>query len=133
MNVVVRTNGEPSASLAGLADHIRAPNPAVTISGVTLRTREMGLRMALGGGRGHVLRLVLATAAMPAIAGIVGGGAGALAAAGWLRAGLFGVAPTDPITFTGSATLLLGVTIAAAVVPARRALRVDPVRALREE
>jgi len=97
------------------------------------RTHEIGVRVALGASRGQILKLVLRQAVVVTAAGIVLGlGLGALLATG-LSSLLFGVRPLDPVTF-GGATLLLGaVALAASLVPARRAMRADPIAALRCE
>ena len=97
------------------------------------RTHEIGVRMALGAQRADVLKLVLADAARITIAGVPIG----LVAAGLLtsliKSMLFGVSARDPLTFAAVAILLSGVAFAACYVPARRALRVDPIVALRHE
>jgi predicted lysophospholipase L1 biosynthesis ABC-type transport system permease subunit len=97
------------------------------------RTREIGIRIALGGTRRAVVRSVLAQALTPALWGVGLGlvGAGALSTA--LSAALLGVAPVDPVTFGGAATVLLLAALAAGYFPARRAARVDPVVTLRSE
>ena len=100
---------------------------------VTLRTREIGLRMALGAQSGDVVRFIVAHAMRLALAGVAGGLAGAAALARLLEAHLYGVRPGDPLTFAAVAALLVGVTLAACYLPARRAARVDPVIALRYE
>jgi len=100
---------------------------------VLRRTREIGVRMALGAQRADVLRLVVRQGMGPAAGGIVTGLVVALAVTRLLRSVLFGLSPLDPITFAGS-TLLFGlVALLACYLPARRALKIDPVMALRSE
>lgn len=97
------------------------------------RTHEFGVRMALGARRRDVLRQVLGQGARMALAGAA---AGVVAALGLTRLAtglLFGVEPTDPPTFVAVAALLCAVALAACYVPARRAMRLDPVAALRHE
>jgi len=100
---------------------------------VTQRTREIGLRMALGAGRGEVLRGVLAQGARRAIAGIAIGLLGSLILTRFLSTLLFGVRATDPVTFVAVPTLLAAVALLASYIPARRATRIDPMAALRCE
>ena len=100
---------------------------------VARRTREIGVRMALGASRGRVLRDVVGEAAGLALLGIALGTGGALAAVRFARGMLYGVAPTDPLTFGGVAALLMVVAIAAALVPAAKASGIQPVEALRAE
>lgn len=97
------------------------------------RTREIGIRMALGAAGGRLLRASLLEAVTVAAAGI---GAGALVAwsgARYVRSLLFGVTPLDAPTIVGAVGVMLAVTLAAAYLPARRAAHLDPLRALREE
>jgi predicted permease len=100
---------------------------------VTRRTREIGIRMALGAERTRVLWLVLKEVAVMAAIGIVGG----LAAAFWLtrqvQAQLFGLAPNDPATLASAASLLALIALAAGYFPARRATTIDPLVSLRTE
>ena len=100
---------------------------------VTMRQREIGIRMALGAEGGSVLRLVVRQSIVPVLAGCVLGGAGAVIMAMLLRSRLYGVSPMDPLAFGGAALLLLITMIAASLAPARRASRVDPIQVLRTE
>jgi putative ABC transport system permease protein len=100
---------------------------------VSQRTREIGIRMALGAARGDVVRLVVGQGvALAAVGGAVGLGA-ALVATRVLRSLLYDVAPSDPVTFVAIAILLSGAAVVASWIPARRAARVDPVTALKAE
>ena len=100
---------------------------------VAQRTREIGVRMALGASSRGVLGMVLGQATATAAVGVVIGIAGAFALTRWMQFQLFGVSPTDPPTFVGVALLLILVSLAACYFPARRATRVDPLVALRYE
>jgi predicted permease len=100
---------------------------------VALRTQEIGIRMALGAQRQDVLRLVLGQGARIAFFGVAIGLAAAAALARLLSSLLFSVSASDPITFTAVAVLLIAVALLACCIPARRALRVDPIIALRYE
>jgi predicted permease len=100
---------------------------------VAQRTRDIGIRMALGASPRNVLGFVLRSALFIAALGVAAGLAGSLAAGGVLRSLLFGVRPTDPATLGVSALVLFGTAAAAAWVPARRAARVDPATTLRAE
>ena len=95
------------------------------------RTAEVGIRLALGATPSQVLSLVLAQAVRLAAVGIVLGGLVSLALTPILKAQLFGVSATDPVTYLGVALVLLATAIAGALVPARRAMSVDPASALR--
>jgi putative ABC transport system permease protein len=100
---------------------------------VTQRTHEIGIRTAMGAQRWDVLRIVLRDGAKIALFGIAAGIAGALALTRLMASLLFEVKPTDPATFAAVAILLALVTLAACYIPARRAMRVDPMIALRYE
>jgi ABC-type antimicrobial peptide transport system permease subunit len=100
---------------------------------VTTRTQEIGIRMAVGAQRTDVLWLVLGEGARLACFGIVIGVVGSLATTRLLSSFLFGIRATDPATFVGVAFVLGLVALAASYIPARRALRVDPITALRYE
>jgi putative ABC transport system permease protein len=100
---------------------------------VNQRTQEMGIRIAVGAERGDVLRLVLGQGARAALLGIAAGIAAALALTRLMASLLFGVSASDPLTFLAVATLLTLVALSASYIPARRAMRVDPMVALRHE
>ena len=97
------------------------------------RTREIGVRMALGADSSRVLRLAVGTGLRPVIAGVALGIAGALALNRVLSSVLFHVEPDDPATFLLAAAALTGVALAACLIPARKATRIDPMAALRSE
>jgi ABC-type antimicrobial peptide transport system permease subunit len=97
------------------------------------RTREIGLRLALGADRGSVLRLVVGTGARLAFFGIAAGTAVALALTRLMTDLLYGVRPADPVTFSVVTIILAATSILACYIPARRATRVDPIVALRYE
>ena len=100
---------------------------------VSKRAREMGIRMALGAQRRDVLLLIMKEGAKFSFAGIVLGLAGAFALTRLLASQLFGVGPMDPVTFLGVSVVMAGVTMTACYIPARRAMRVDPMVALRND
>jgi len=100
---------------------------------VVQRTHEIGVRMALGAGRLDVMRLVVGEGARLALIGVASGLAASWALMRFLRSLLFEVSPTDPLTFAGVGVFLMFVAIAACWIPARRAMRVDPMAALRHE
>jgi ABC-type antimicrobial peptide transport system permease subunit len=100
---------------------------------VTERTREIGIRMALGAQSSTVLRMMLSHGLWLVARGGLAGVAGALIITRLIRTLLFGIPPYDPATFAFVALLLVLVTAAAALVPAHRATKVDPVAALRQD
>jgi ABC-type antimicrobial peptide transport system permease subunit len=95
------------------------------------RTREIGIRMALGADRRAVARLVLRGAVKLALLGVLIGLVSAVALTRLMANMLYGVSPIDPLTYLAISVLLLLVALAASYIPARRAMRVDPVIALR--
>lgn len=99
---------------------------------VSQRSREIGLRMAMGAQRGDVLRMVLADGMQLAMVGVVLGMGGALSLASLVASLLFGITPFDPVSDAGTAALLLLVAAIACYVPARRAMTMDPLQALRQ-
>ncbi|HLK52273.1 MAG TPA: FtsX-like permease family protein, partial [Candidatus Angelobacter sp.] len=100
---------------------------------VARRTREMGVRMALGASAGNVLRLVMGQAMVTAAVGVVLGLVGSFILMRFLQSMLFEVGSADPLTFAAVAILLFGVALLASFLPARRATKVDPIVALRYE
>ena len=98
---------------------------------VSQRTREIGVRLAIGAAPSDVVRLFVREGLMLAAIGLVGGLIGAVAAARALTTMLFGVTPTDPLTFAGVAAALAIIALAASYLPARRAAAIDPMNALR--
>src|SRR6185503_18301253 len=97
------------------------------------RTREIGIRMALGATAASVVRLTLAQGSRLTLSGVAIGIAGGLALVRVLEKMLFGIKPGDAVTFAAVTAVLFAVAMAASYIPARRAARIDPVRALRQE
>jgi putative ABC transport system permease protein len=106
---------------------------AVTAFSVIERTREIGIRLSLGSGRARILRLLVGQSLVPVASGIVLGAAAALALGRVLSGLLFGVAAHDLRTFVSAMLLVVLVACAASILPAARATRIDPVRALRAD
>jgi len=100
---------------------------------VSQRRREFGIRLALGAHPGNVLKMVLRQGAKMALVGVVIGLGGAFALTRLMTSLLFGVAASDPVTFVAVAVLLILVALLACYLPARRAMKVDPMAALRYE
>jgi predicted permease len=126
------------ASILGLFALVALVLAATGVYGVTafateVRTREFGIRMALGAQSRHVLGLVLRRTAWLAFGGAIAGLAGVAWLGALFRSLLFGVGSADPATLAGTLLLMAAVTVAACLVPARRATRVDPLVALRCE
>jgi predicted permease len=125
-----------SAVLFGLFAVVAVAIALVGVYGVAAyamasRTKEIGIRLALGAARRDVARLVVSHALWPTLAGIVAGMAGAVTATRVVASMLYGVTPLDPVTFAGAALVLVGVALAATYVPARRAAGIDPIMSLR--
>ncbi len=129
-----RVLGALLAVFAGLALLLAATGVwAVVAHTVVRRTRELGLRVALGACPGSVVALVVRQGVGPAVAGVLVGAGAAWLGGRALRGLLYQVSPTDPATLAGAALFLLTVSALAAWLPARRATRVDPMEALRAE
>jgi len=127
-----------SAVLVGIFAALALLLAAIGIYGVmsysvSQRRQEIGLRIALGAQRANVRGMILGQTLKLTLIGIGLGLAGAFAVARFLASLVFGIGTYDPVTFLGVALLLVGVALAASYVPVRRAMRVDPVVALRSE
>jgi ABC-type antimicrobial peptide transport system permease subunit len=100
---------------------------------VSQRTKEIGIRMALGASRKHVLSVVMRQLSSPVSVGLAVGLFGAAALSGALRRELYGISNLDPIAYVGAIAAFAAVVVLAAIAPARRALRVNPLTSLRHE
>ena len=99
----------------------------------SLRTHEIGIRLAVGAGQRDILKMILRDGLKPVLAGAIVGVCGAFALTRLLSSMLFGVSPRDPLTFIAVAIFLILVTLFASYFPARRATRVNPMALLRHE
>ena len=106
---------------------------SVTTYIISLRSREIGLRMALGAERHHIVRLVLTSGLTLVVIGIAVGGGGSVALSHLLASEISGVSVTDPWAFGAVATILFVSGLLACVPPARRAIKVDPLEAMRAD
>jgi predicted permease len=127
-----------TAFLLGLFASIALAVSAAGLAGmlaysVSQRTREIGIRMALGAAPGSVLRMLLGQGMASVAVGLLVGAVGALGLSRLVSGLLFGVTPTDPACFAGSAAVLVLVALGASFLPARRATAIDPMLALRSE
>jgi ABC-type antimicrobial peptide transport system permease subunit len=100
---------------------------------VARRTREIGIRMAIGAGKSDVMRMVLRQGLILSLTGILVGSVLSVAVGRLIIAGLVGLGAPNPATYVVVPVVLIVLTIAASYIPARRAARVDPLRALRNE
>jgi ABC-type antimicrobial peptide transport system permease subunit len=122
------------ATFAGLALLLAAVGIySVLAFAVRRRVREIGIRMALGAEIKDILRLIVSEGMKPALTGVAIGLAGALALGRVLASLIYGISATDPLTFTAVAALLCLVALTASIIPALRATRIEPTRALRDE
>ena len=131
---VQRMNAQFFTALAFLGMALAAVGIFSVVSlTVGRRRREIGVRMAIGARQADIARHVVARALTPVIVGVGLGVVGALAATRLVRSLLIGVEPTDPVSLAGGAAMLILAAVLAAYLPARRAMQVDPVQALRSE
>jgi putative ABC transport system permease protein len=129
-----RSNMLLLAAFAGLALVLTAVGVYSVLSyTVRRRVREIGIRMALGASPSDVLKMVVTDGLKPILLGVGIGLAAALALGSGVSSLIYGVRPTDPLTFATVASLLVAVGVLATVVPAYRATRVEPIRTLRDE
>ena len=97
------------------------------------RTQEIGVRMSLGASAADVLRMVVGSGMRPVLVGVAIGTGSAAALTRVLASQLYGVSATDPAAFAAALTVLIAAAVLACYVPARRAMRIDPIKALRDE
>jgi ABC-type antimicrobial peptide transport system permease subunit len=122
------------AAFAGLAVILAAVGIySVLAYAVRRRSREIGIRMALGAQITDVVRMVVVEGMIPTLIGLIIGIAGALALGRVLATLIYGIQASDPLTFVAVSALLLMVALSASLIPAYRAARVEPIKALREE
>ncbi len=140
IGLIVKTTADPRRMIGVLRRAVLAVDPDIPVAGygviayaVAQRTREIGIRTALGARPREVARLVLRQSMRTVALGLVVGVGGALAVSRLLSTLLYGVGATDPLTFIGVTLLLAAVAALASYVPARRAARIDPMVALRYE
>jgi predicted permease len=100
---------------------------------VSQRRQEIGIRMALGAGKSEILKMVISQGIKLALIGVAIGLAGALGLTRFLSGLLYGIKPSDPLTFVAVSALLISVALLASYIPARRATKVDPIVALRQD
>jgi ABC-type antimicrobial peptide transport system permease subunit len=124
---IISLFGITALFLAGLGIY------GVTAYSVRQRTREIGIRVALGAKIGHVLLLVVRQSLIFILIGIVAGLVGAVLLSRTVSGLLYGVRPLDPLTYVLASVILIMISVAAIIIPARRASRVDPAIALRQE
>ena len=124
-----------AVSVLGFIAHLLAclGITGVVAYAVSQRTREIGVRMALGASPAHILAVTLRQFAIPIAGGLLVGVAGAAALSELLRGLLYGISHLDPVAYFAAVALFVVTVLTAAVLPARRALRVDPIQALRHE
>ena len=128
------TSLEPATLFSALALALAAVGVYGVMSySVAARTREIGVRQALGASSGSILGWVLRRCVVLTGAGVSTGVVGALALSSLMRRFLYGIEPTDPVVYGAVVALLAGVALLACLVPARRAARVDPIVALRAD
>jgi putative ABC transport system permease protein len=137
---IAEANAEPRFEmfLLGLFGAVALVLATIGIYGVmnysvSKRTREIGIRISLGASRADVLRMVLRQAMLQALAGTVTGIAGAVLLSKLMTKMLYGVQPTDPLTFAAVTLVLAFAALLATCVPARKAARIEPIVALRTE
>jgi predicted permease len=124
-----------AVSVLGFIAHLLAclGIAGVVAYAVSQRTKEIGIRVALGAQSSQVLSVVLRQFSLPVVAGLIVGLGGAAALSQFLRGRLYGISNFDPATYLGAIAVFLVTVTVAALLPARRALRIDPLRALRHE